>query len=481
MRFPNFIGGSYQSQSPRAALERTINFYPERIDTGGAKNTWALYPTPGVQTFATPTVPDTPVRGMFYQTSRCFAVIGTSLYEVFEDGTLTRRGSAGAIATTGDPAYITSNGDGGEQLAIASGDKLYAYDLTTDSLSTARASATTMCAMLDGFILVLDAATSTLFISALNDAATYDPLDFQQRTQAPDRWVSLAVGGTDVWLLGEETSEAWYNAGESFPFVPYPNGLVPYGCAARHSARVAGDNVLWLARTKHGVGQVVMTSGVSVKVVSTQAMTHAIERYATFDDAIAEVYEESGHTFYKLTFPTENVTWCYDLTTGLWHERGYWNPETGAYDADRTLYHAFAFGQHLVGDRLSGTLYTASTDFYTDVNGDVIRRLRRAPVISTERARMFFPWFELDLEVGRGAVAGQGSDPMVSLEYSNDNGQTWYAADDRSAGAVGAYDTQVRWLRLGSARDRVFQVVMTDPVPWHLIDAHFGLRPSADR
>lgn len=479
MRLPNFIGGSCPAQSPTAALERTINLYPEPSETPGEKGRGKLYPTPGMTTFATASV-DTPVRGMFYtHDGRLFAVIGATLYECDSAGTLTSRGTVALTST--EPAYLTSNGDGGGQMFISSGNVGYAYDLGTDTLTTEIASGSAMCAMLDGFILSLDAATSTWSISDLNDATTWDPLQAQQRSQAPDRWVSLAVAGSDVWLLGEETSEVWYNAGAApFPFQPHPNGVVPYGCAAPHSARVAGDSVLWLAKSKHGSGEVVMSSGLSVRVISTAALAWQFSQYADISDAVADVYQDQGHTFYVLTFPTADATWVYDLSTGLWHERGTWDEGAVEFSAWRPLYHAFAFGAHLFGDRLAGTIYTGSVTTYTDVDGLSIRRVRVPPVLASENARLFFTTFDLDLETGLGLESGQGSDPEVMLEYSDDNGKTWTSASTRTAGAQGAYSTQVRWHRLGSSRARVFRISMTDPVPYRLIDAYVQLRPGAD-
>ena len=110
MRLPNFIGGSCPAQSPTAALERTINLYPEPSETPGEKGRGKLYPTPGMTTFATASV-DTPVRGMFYtHDERLFAVIGATLYDCDSEGE-SRRGRhfSGPIAgrrrrgAAGDP------------------------------------------------------------------------------------------------------------------------------------------------------------------------------------------------------------------------------------------------------------------------------------------------------------------------------------------------------------------------------------------
>src|SRR5579875_4037188 len=48
-----FVGGSYQSQSPYADLESTMNWFPEIMESQGAKSAMCLYPTPGLSLFGT--------------------------------------------------------------------------------------------------------------------------------------------------------------------------------------------------------------------------------------------------------------------------------------------------------------------------------------------------------------------------------------------------------------------------------------------
>lgn len=52
----------------------------------------------------------------------------------------------------------------------------------------------------------------------------------------------------------------------------------------------------------------------------------------------------------------------------------------------------------------------------------------------------------------------------VSLEISNDGGYTWGSPLVKNLGATGKWMERIRWLMLGSARDRVFRVRVTDDV-----------------
>lgn len=473
-RYPNAIGGSYTSESLIVDQERTVNWYIERTESPGAKAKAVLYPAPGVESFV-----DTGGlngRGMFAMDSRCFAVVGASLFEITSLAASTSRGT---VATDLNPATMSTNGDGGGQLFITSGDNGYILDLTTNTFTTERTGATSQGGMLDGYFLALDSATSTLYLSDLLDGTTWDPTQYAQRTIAPDPWIAMAVNYREIWLFGSETSEVWVNVGTfPFPFAPHPSGLVPYGCAAPFSVKNVAGTLIWLTRTANGAGQVVAASGLTPTVISTHALQTAIADYVTIDDAIGDTFSMLGHTFYVLTFPTAKHTWVYDTSTRLWCEFLTWVPANNEYIAWRPLFHSYAFQKHLILDRSSGVVYELSHEFTTDVDGHYIRRLRKFPGLSNEMKRTFYDRFQLYLEAGLGLSSGQGSNPQVMMRVSNDGGKTWGPERSRSAGEEGQYKLRVLWERCGSARDRVFEISVTDPIPWRIVDAFLSVRQA---
>jgi hypothetical protein len=473
MRYPAFIGGSATSQASVASGERTINWYVEPLTAAGAKNAAALYPTPGTALFSAATGA-APVRALFQQNDRVFAVVGAEFVEVDAAGGRTVRGT---VALDTAPATITANGDGGGQVFITSGDVGYCFDLVTNAFTTVRASGARMGEMVGGYFFALDAATSTVWASDLLDGTVWSGASIAQRSQAPDKWKALKALNGELFIFGQATTEIWYNAGASpFPFAAHPSGVIDFGVAADFSIARVGGALAWLAQTTSGVGQVVLASGFQPKVISTYELHAAMAGYSRIDDAIGQAYEERGHVFYVLYFPTAGATWAYDLTTGVWAERGTWIAETASYVAWRPLYHAYAFGKLLAGDRETGDIHHVSTAYVTDVDDRPIRRVRRAPSLRVEDRRIRFSKLELYLETGLGAVSGQGSNPLVELNVSNDGGRTWHSAGTRSAGRLGEYLTTVAWRRLGSGVDRQFELVVSDPVPWRIVDAFLKMR-----
>lgn len=468
--YQNFIGPSYRSQSAVADAERCLNYYVEFMEAAGAKGRMALYPTPGVDLFASTT--DSPGRAFKNVNGRVFAVIGPTLYEVFSTGTTTNRGT---VLTDTSPATIWGNGDVADQLFITSGGAGYLYNLNTNVLSAVSIPALAtvdMGAYIDGYFLAICRSTSTLAASNLADGGTWLVLQAQQRNAFADRWQSILVANRDIWLYGSETSDVWQDAGASpFPFLPVPGANIEWGTAAPFSAAVLGSPI-WLGASRDGSGIVLQASGYTARRVSTHAVERRIQSYSDVSDAVGFVYQESGHLFYALTFPSAQATWCYDAATSLWHERAYWNTQTATEEASRQLYHVFAFNQHLVLDRATGSIYTASIDLGSDVGGAAIRRQRRAPhVQAMGRPTLFLHNLEIDLENGLGIPVGQGSDPMVMLRMSHDGARTWSSEQWTSAGPQGEYLPRITFDQLGSGRDNVAEVTMTDPIPWRMMGA----------
>lgn len=466
--YPGFVGPAYQSQSYLADAERCINWYVERNESSGAPTPYALMPCPGFETFAS--VSQAPIRGEFYQNGRGFFVAGAAFYEVFSDGTTTLRGT---VAADTHPVTIHANGDAGEQLWITSGGVGYVYALDTDTLSVEGNPGTTvsMGGFLSGRFLYLDADSGAFYASAQYDGTTWDPTMVAQ-SESGDPWRALVVSPDDlIRLLGESTSEAWADQGTSpFPFSPIREAHNNYGIVAPFAWAIDDVAVTWVAQTANGRGTVMRGNGYQPTKISTYAIDAAIGGYSDVSDCLAFAYQELGHPFVVLTFPTGGQTWVVDTKETLWHERASWNQLTGQFEPYRPCCMMSAFGKTLVGDRLTGDIHEMSVAFFTDVDGAILRRLREPPRLSFDQRRFITHSLEVIADKGVGLPDGQGSSPQLMLRSSANGGKTFGNERWSSPGAIGEYDARIRWTQCGQARNRVDQFVATDPVPWRLVD-----------
>src|SRR5215471_17944849 len=472
-KYAGFVGPSYTAQNPLAAIDRVVNKMPAKIESGTGPATYVYDQVPGFQAYCT--TGDDPIRGLFTLNGGSFAVSGEDIYEL-----PTTSGGSSILRASGlnnpDDSLVTiaGNGDAGRQLEFTASGKGYCFDLITNTL-TQVADLPNASAVIfqDGYFVFLDANTSTLYNTDLEDGTTLTG-DAAQRNDTPDKWQAMIVRPKEIWLPGMATTSVYYDANEDgFPFIPNPSVAIAYGIAAPNSLALLYGAPIWLANDL----TVRMANGYQMQRVSTHAVELAIQSYgSSVSAADAFTYDEQGHSCYVLTFPGV-ATWVYDMASGLWHERGSWDGLT--YTGLPVRCHIFANNAHLVGSRTDGTIYQMSQDFVTDIDGTGLVWMRRAPHLVSGLNRVIYDRFQLQMEVGIGNASGQGSDPLVMLRWSSDGGQSFTEPRYASAGPVGAYTQRVIWRQLGSARDRVFEVSGSDPVPSRLVDAYLDYRVGA--
>ncbi len=306
-------------------------------------------------------------------------------------------------------------------------------------------------------------------ISGLNDI-TFDALDVASSEGNPDNVVAIIADHREVWIFNEYTTEVFFNSGATdFPFERVSGAFLEHGCAAPFSVAKMNNATIWLGKNDNGQGAVYMAQGYQPQKISTNAIEFAIQGYGDLSDARAYTYEEAGHTFYVLNFTNANTSWVYDTSTGLWHERSYLN--AGVQERHRADCHAFAYSKHVVGDYASGKLYHLSSEIYSD-DGVEIQRRRVSPHVTEDLDRLFFKEFQLDMETGTGIDGlGQGVDPQVVLQFSDDGGHSWSNEKWTSFGKIGQRTKRAIFRRLGTSRDRVFRTTISDPVKVVLIGA----------
>lgn len=475
MRFEGFVGPTYESRSINADCQRSVNLFPEVIESGSGKARMVLYGTPGLIAFTT--LPSSPIRGIWVNEYRLFVAAGNRIYEVFSNGTYTLLGTidnsplnlfGATIQNT--PVLMYPNGG---QLFIVSAGKAYCHTgvqliepVFTDTTEPVTAATGTF---LDGYFIAQDSFTNKQFHwSELYNGLAWDPLDYATKEGHPDSLRRIFAHHEDLWLFGTETIEVWRantNAtAEGNPWERDPGAMIHLGCIAPWSVVRIGTHLAWIGGDARGMPVAYVAQGYEPRRVSTHAVEAKWATYSRALDAIAFSYRDHGHDFWQITFPAGDATWVYDLTTGLWHERAWRDPATGQLHRHRALYHGYVFDKHIVGDWQTGALYQMATSAYTDV-GNPIERIRTAPHLGDEQLNMFYHRFQIDLETGEIA------NPEFSLETSNDGGHTWNAARTITAGAITNYRARAIWRRCGAARDRVFRVRSTAPMRHAWIDA----------
>lgn len=336
-------------------------------------------------------------------------------------------------------------------------------------------------AFIEGWLIFNQPGTRTFYTTGPTPYQVLFPgLFFSLKDSSTDNLVTLYENNRELWLIGERTSEVWYNAGlTNFAFSRIPGVGPQIGCAAVNSITRMGTQLAWLAKNEQGENIVVMSAQYSWQRISNHAIEHAIASYPLVSDAIGYCYEEEGHLFYMLTFPTADVTWCYDALTGQWHKRLSWDPTAGVFHRHRSNCYMDLGDVRIVGDYQNGQFYQMSRQYYTDA-GNPLRALRRTPHVwqRGNRGRLFFSQLQIEFTPGVGLQTGQGSNPQCMLRWSSDGGFTWSTEQWATIGAAGETRNRAIWYLLGEDRDRVWEASITDPIPRDIIGATCFVEPA---
>jgi hypothetical protein len=466
------LGSTYVARSMNAADARMVNLFPEIVPEGGKEPAF-LQRAPGLRLLAN--IGLGPIRGLWSYGNFMYVVSGSQLYKINSSYSATL---IGTVSGTGPVSMV----DNGTQLFVACNGPSYIYNATTNAFAQITdpdfPGAVTV-GYLDGYFVFNEPNSQKIWITSLLDGLSVDPLDFASAEGAPDGVVGIIVDHRELWVLGTNSVEVWYNAAtQGFPLERIQGAFNEIGCVAPYSIAKADNGVFWLGQDARGRGMVYRANGHTGARISTHAVEWHIQQYGNLSDAIAYTYQQDGHTFYVLIFPSADTTWVYDAATQAWHERaGFTN---GDFTRHRSNCQVAFNNEIIVGDYANGKVYAFDLDVYAD-DGQIqkwLRSWRALPTGQNNLKRTAQHSLQFDCESGVGLNLGQGNDPEVMLRWSDDGGHTWSNEHWAGMGQIGQYGKRVLWRRLGMTlklRDRVYELSGTDPVKIAIMGAELLL------
>jgi len=429
-----------------------------------------------------------------YTVSTISAGVVTGLTQTFAGQYTSTPTNPASTSTNGSGTGLTLNltfgtGSGSTGNYVVSGtqtvssETMYLLNFSVLPSSDGAFSGASIVDIVDNYFVYNRPSTQQWAASNLLSPITYG-LSYASKFTGPDNLVSLVCDHGQVYLLGESTSEVWADQG-TFPFAfqRIPGSSSQHGLAAANSIARLGNSFAYVAKNNRGQAEIVIMNGYFPQRISTHAVENTLVN-ESISDAIAYTYQLEGHECYVVTFPSLDITWVYDITTQLWH-KWLWTDSQNNYHRHRSNCSAFFQNVVLVGDWQNGQIYQLDPNNYTD-NSDSIRRLRRCPHLTTDLQRQYFDELQIQFQPGVGLegitdpplnAETIGANPQAMLRWSSDGGSTWSNEHWSGIGKVGRYKNRIIWRRLGWARDRIYEVVVTDPINAVIVSAN--LKASA--
>ena len=445
-----FGAQSYQHDSRPLSSQRMVNAYLEPAPPA-AKTPAAVVCCFGIKNYLT--IGTGPMRGGLRVNKTIYVVSGTKLYRISSIGVITE---LGAIPGTG-PVFMVSDGS---QVLVTVNGPTYLYDgATVTPMGDPDFPGAEWATFLDGYAVIGPGDGRVYVNHTPFDFSAWDALDFASAEASPD---DVVVGITDhreIFLFGRDSTEVWYDSGDAaFPLTRTASGYMEIGCTSKYGPAKIDNSIFFPASD----GTIRRVNGYTPVRVSTTAIEQAITKFAS-QECVGQAWIENGHSMYGLTY--DEGTFVYDISTQLWHERQSYQQSNW-----RAAFVIRGDNMTLVGDGLSNRLGILDGKSFIEWDQSLVCSAT-APAIAQGNDLIQHSSLELIFDNGVGTSTGQGFDPQVMLDWSDDGGRTFGAELWRPLGRQGDFRRTARWNRLGQSVDRVYRYTISDPVRRTLIQA----------
>jgi hypothetical protein len=274
-----------------------VNAYVEELGQD-AKAPFAAYSTPGLSTQLT-LANGSGFKDMIVVGDRLYVISGEFVYSI---DTAWNPTYLGGIPTGDAPATMVQNRrDNGPQIGIISDGLYNVIETSTQSLDFVQDTnlrPASSIAVLDGHFIFPTAGDDRWQYSAVDDAKSFDPLDFASAESSPDVISRAIEFNREIWFFGgsgrNASTEIFQNTTSGF----VRTSAFARGCLALGSVAEVDEKLIWVADDE----TVRITAG---EYRGTQISNHGVERAIEAEpnkSAItATTWSLEGHHFYNLT------------------------------------------------------------------------------------------------------------------------------------------------------------------------------------
>lgn len=424
--------GSNKARSTEAGAQQLMNAYAEPLGEGG-KDRIAIYAAPGLKPWVT--LPKGPWRGAIVVQDTIYVVSGPTLYTVSQSGSVR---VIGAIPGDGFVSMDVNALGVPDIVIVASGVVLVCKSGVVSTLNQPSLPPPVDVTFIRGRF-VFPISDGRFFYTQINSLEVR-ALNFYNAEGNPDGLVASWSRRNELWLVGTRTVEIWTPTQDALdPFTIMGGGALPYGSLSGPSITETSDNIFWIDHESN----VRMAGNGQPKQIDTPFVSRVIDAEPNQGDIRGVGYSIAGVNYYEISGST--FTLRYSLATGEWTER-----------ATRSLNRwrgqgAVLFGSRVImGDHVSGQLYTLEPDYTMDGDEPIIMRVV-LPILHAFPKPLTLYSIHMDAVTGVGGNTGNSviDDPVAMLRLSEDGGKSWFGPIMERLGRSGE-QRRVVWRQLGT-------------------------------
>jgi hypothetical protein len=364
--------------------------------------------------------------------------------------------------TTNTGTVFISENDGG-QIGIADGANIYIYNYQTNQQqpTTGVDFLPAYLDFQDGYFISCGVNTSGVYpiynewrLSAPNDGTTWTASapTVGVLQSKPDVCVATVNFNKQLFIFGQKVTEMWYDVGYTlFPYQRNEYINIDYGCLNPATIAIGSiqyqDSLLpvlcWLGINERSGPTIMYSLGGQPSQLSSDGLNYIIEQLTMPSDVYAFMFRQAGHTFYQITWPTDNVSYTFDFNTGLFFTV---TDEASNYHIAKRM--AFFNNTNYFLSINDGALYETNNSLFT-YNGAEIPRVRVLPPLALpDSSRFVLNSTFLTMEQGQFQLPAG-----VDLSISKDGGLSYSNILRKELNTFAQRQNRFRFMNLGSGND----------------------------
>lgn len=518
----NIVGSTSKSDLAKLGLGYTLNMYEETTNSNENYVSKVLRPIKGYENVVSI---NGICRGIFtvsqgYRNKPItYTVFGDTLYLLTDDsntaykiGTIAYGTNPVHFAETGNRSAANGLAESHSHLVLVDGQNCYAVDTQLrpanqiEDFSQIQLPYTdyekgitikpTHIAYLYGYLVINDKDSDNFYISyqfpfeiteerptldkniwQVNNGTWLQGGQSEQSYWAPDNTTALIANGSRLYTFGDRSYQMFqYTSDLNTPFNSPDTAAYPIGLKAVNSLCQLGSTIVWLGASDIGNnGIYVLQGGTQATRVSTPEIEREISKFKTVKDATAQIWQDNQHIFYCISFPTANITYCYDLTEQSWSNRCSLN------NANEKVVWRYNFAtMNSSGEILQSYengIAKQVENKWNEHDNNPILRLRRGGIIVSD----YSPFYIDSIEVltNNGQYEHFTNEPAKMMMRFSTDGSTWSDSETVDLGYAGNYNYDCVFYNFGMAREFTIELSCSDNIPFALYALKIGFDPIA--
>ncbi len=440
MQIP-ILNGIYTDTTPELRTAYPVNLVPVPISSGISSG----FLRPGDGIVSNGTGPGIDRGGINWQ-GDLYRVMGTKLVEINSAGAVTVLGDVGGPTNT-----LVTFDYSFDELAIASGGRLYYWDGTTLTQVTDPDLGTVLdFVWVDGYFMTTDG--EFLVVTELSNPLAVDPFKYGSSEVDPDPVVALLKLRNEVYALNRNTIEVFDNVGgQVFPFARIDGAQIQKGVTGTFACCVFIERIAFLGSGRNEAPGIYVGAAATTEKISTQEIDILLLGYTEAQLALVklEARNDKNHQHLYVHLPDRTV--IYDAAASKALQTPVWFTLTttlAGFAQYRARNLVWVYDKWMVGDPQSSSIGYLVQDIGSHWGQQVRWEFGTAIAYNEGKGALMQ---QLELVSLTGSVT-LGTDPQISTSYSVD-GQTYSQDRFISVGTIGNRKKRLSWFQQGHMRN----------------------------